>query len=333
MKNIEQLADDPPLRAVRAFEAFARHGSVTVAARELAITPSAISHQLQLLETFVQTPLTLRQGRNLVLTDEGRDYYRSISAAFSVLRSATGVVRNRTALRQVTISLIPSFGIGWFIPRLRDFLAANEDVDVNVLYAHHRNYLSDAADLSIRFGAGEWTGYSSTRLMSGEMVPACSAEFMKRHGPIESAAALADLPLLHDEDRNTWLNWLNRAGVRHVTRAVGPLFEDGQLTLSATQAGLGVALLRAPLIQRELAAGSLIQLSDETLDDGRDYYLCTRVNSDLPDGARRLADWLLRTMQDEFFQPMPLKRAKRSGIAATNAERRPRRRLNPEGER
>ena len=215
-----------------------------------------------------------------------------------MLRSATGVVRNRTALRQVTISLIPLFGIGWFIPRLSNFLAANEDVDVNVLYAHHRNYLSDAADLSIRFGAGDWPGYRSTRIMSGKVVPVCSVDFLKLHGPIESAAALADLPLLHDEDRNTWVNWLQRAGVRHVTRAVGPLFEDGQLTLSAAQAGLGAALLRAPLIQRELAAGSLIQLSNETLDDGRDYYLCTRADSDLPDGARRLADWLLRTMQE-----------------------------------
>jgi LysR family glycine cleavage system transcriptional activator len=299
MKNIEQLNDDPPLRAVRAFEAFARHGSVTAAAHELDVTPSAVSHQLQLLESFVQTPLTLREGRLLVLTDEGRDYYRSISAVFSVLRSATGVVRSRATMRQVTISLIPLFGIGWFIPRLQRFLAQNADVDVNVLYAHHRNYLSDAADLSIRFGAGNWSGYEATRLLSGAVVPVCSRAWLAKHGPIGSPEALADVPLIHDEDRTTWVTWMQQAGVRQFTRASGPLFEDGQLTLSAAQSGLGVALLRAPLVRAELDSGDLVQLFDSELDDGRDYYLCRRAGAELPDGALRLADWILRTSRAE----------------------------------
>ncbi|RFU49846.1 LysR substrate-binding domain-containing protein [Paraburkholderia sp. DHOC27] len=297
MKNIEQFGNDPPLRAVRAFEAFARLGTVTAAAAELDITASAVSHQLQLLESFVQTPLTVRKGRALVLTDEGRDYYRSISTAFSVLRSATGFVRDRSSLRQITISLIPLFGMGWFIPRLQSFLSANEDVDVTVLYANHRNYRSDAADLSIRFGTGEWPGYHSQRLMSGAVVPVCSATFRRRHGPLRKPADLAHVPLVHDEDRSTWVNWLQRAGVRHVTRTVGPLFEDGQLTLAATRASLGAALLRAPLIARELESGELVKLFDQELDDGRHYYLCNRADTDLPDGAQRLAAWLLESMK------------------------------------
>jgi LysR family glycine cleavage system transcriptional activator len=297
MKNIEQFVNDPPLRAVRAFEAFARLGSVTAAAAELDITASAVSHQLQLLETFVQTPLTVRQGRMLGLTDEGRDYYRSISTAFSVLRSATGFVRDRSSLRQITISLIPLFGMGWFIPRLETFLSSNEDVDVTVLYANHRNYRSDAADLSIRFGTGDWPGYTSTRLMSGAVVPVCSAAFQRRYGPFRKAADLAAVPLVHDEDRSTWVNWLQRAGARHVTRTVGPLFEDGQLTLNATQAGLGAALLRAPLTGRELGSGELVKLFDQELDDGRHYYLCHRADADLPDGAERLAQWLLDSVR------------------------------------
>jgi DNA-binding transcriptional LysR family regulator len=296
MKNFEQFANDPPLRAVRAFEAFARRGSVTSAASELDITPSAVSHQLQILETFVHTPLTVRQGRALVLTDEGRDYYRSISAAFSVLRSATGFVRDRSSRRQITISLIPLFGMGWFIPRLQDFLSANEDVDVTVLYANHRNYRSDAADLSIRFGTGDWVGYTSTRLMSGSLVPVCTARFLRRYGPLRKPADLASVPLVHDEDRSTWANWLQGAGVRHAPRQVGPLFEDGQLTLNATLADLGAALMRAPLIARELASGELKKLFDHELDDGRHYYLCRRTDSELPDGARRLAEWILTSL-------------------------------------
>jgi LysR family transcriptional regulator, glycine cleavage system transcriptional activator len=296
MKNIERLSNDPPLRAVRAFEAFARLGSVTAAAAELDITPSAVSHQLQLLDAFIQTPLTVRDGRMLALTDEGRDYYRSISAAFSMLRGATGVVRDRASLRQITVSLIPLFGIGWFIPRLHAFLADNTDVDVTVLYANHRNYLSDASDLSIRFGIGNWPGYRCERLMPGAVVPVCSPGFLRRHGPFRKPADLAAVPLVHDEDRGTWVNWLRGAGVKHVSNVVGPMFEDGQLTLSAARTGLGAALLRAPLIERELVGGELVQLFDQGFDDGRHYYLCSRTDTELPDGARRLAEWLKGTL-------------------------------------
>jgi LysR family transcriptional regulator, glycine cleavage system transcriptional activator len=298
MNKFQAVSDDPPLRAVRAFEAFARHGSVARAARELDITPSAVSHQLQLLESFVQTPLTLRSGRALVLTDEGRDYYRSISTAFSVLRSATGFVRERSSRRQISISLIPLFGMGWFIPRLSDFLASNPDIDVTVLYANHRNYRSDASDLSIRFGTGDWVGYTSTRLLSGAVVPVCTPRFLQRHGPFRKPADLAGVPLVHDEDRGTWVNWLQSAGVHHVTRTEGPLFEDGQLTLSAALADLGAALLRAPLVTRELKSGALRKLFDNELDDGRHYYLCWRTGVELPDGAERLAQWLMAAIRD-----------------------------------
>lgn len=124
------------------------------------------------------------------------------------------------------------------------------------------------------------------------MTPMCSASFLERHGPFRTPADLAHAPLVHDEDRSAWVNWLQGAGVRHVSHAVGPMFEDGQLTLSAARADLGVALLRAPLVERELASGELVRLFDHVLDDGRDYYLCTREDTDLPDGAGRLAAWL-----------------------------------------
>jgi LysR family transcriptional regulator, glycine cleavage system transcriptional activator len=170
---------------------------------------------------------------------------------------------------------------------------------VNVHYAYHRNYLGDAADLSIRFGAGNWTGKDAARLLSGAVVPVCSPALLATQGPIDSPEALVNLPLIHDEDRNTWVNWLQQAGVRELTRASGPRFEDGQLTLSAAQSGLGVALLRAPLVRRELESGALVQLFNLELDDGRDYYLCRRAGAELPDRALRLAEWLTRTMRSE----------------------------------
>ncbi|MCO8164928.1 LysR substrate-binding domain-containing protein [Pseudomonas sp. 21LCFQ010] len=292
MNKLEQFDNDPPLRAVRTFEAFARHGGVNAAARELDISPSAISHQLRLLEEFLGQPLTSRQGRNLILTDDGREYYRAIRSAFAVLRSATDHVREQSSTRQVTISLIPMFGINLFIPRLAQFLADNPGVDVNVTYANHRSYPSDAADISIRFGTGHWPGYHSEPMMSGAVTPWCSREFYQRHGPFDSLQALSELPLLHDEERGTWAQWFHRAGVKHPAALQGLLFEDGQLALSAAQNGLGCALLREPLITGLRDSGELVKLSDLTLDDGRAYCLCRRADGQLSREGVNLYSWL-----------------------------------------
>ncbi len=292
------LPNDPPLRAVRAFEAIARLGSVTAAAKELAISPSAVSHQLRLLELFLQTPLTERQGRNLALRAEGREYYRSIRSAFSVLRQATEHVREQSAGRQVTISLIPLFGMGWFIPRLRGFLREHADIDINVLYANHRNYPSDAADISIRFGVGQWAGYRSEKLMSGRMIPVCSRDFMRLHGVIDTPEQLMALPLLHDEERSTWPQWFQAAGVKRPVRGTGPMFEDGLLTLAGVQAGLGCALMREPLIAAYLRSGELVKLFDRPIDDGRDYYLCVRQDTELSAEGASLQHWLQKEARE-----------------------------------
>ncbi|NQF21545.1 LysR family transcriptional regulator, partial [Enterobacter hormaechei] len=239
-----RLANDPPLRAVRAFEAIARLGSVTLAAQELNISPSAVSHQLKVLEGYLQMPLTERQGRRLVLSQHGREYYRSIRAAFNVLRQATEHLAEQAQTRQVTISLIPLFGMGWFIPRLPDFMRANPQTEINVVYANHRNYLSDASDMSIRFGNGQWAGYQSEKLISGQMVPVCSRAFLRIHGHIDTPEQLLQMPLLHDEERTSWPQWFQLQGVKRSLRRSGPLFEDGLLTLAGVQAGLGCALMR-----------------------------------------------------------------------------------------
>ena len=294
-----RLANDPPLRAVRAFEAIARLGSVTLAAQELDISPSAVSHQLKVLEGYLQMPLTARQGRRLVLSQHGREYYRSIRAAFNVLRQAMEHLAGQAQTRQVTISLIPLFGMGWFIPRLPDFMRANPQTEINVVYANHRNYLSDASDMSIRFGNGQWAGYQSEKLISGQMVPVCSRAFLRIHGHIDTPEQLLQMPLLHDEERTTWPQWFLLQGVKRALRRSGPLFEDGLLTLAGVQAGLGCALMREPLIAPYLESGELVKIFDLPIDDGRDYHLCVRSDSEMTEDGKLLQNWLRRAASGE----------------------------------
>jgi len=208
-----------------------------------------------------------------------------------VLRQATGQLFEQGRSRQVTISLIPLFGMGWFIPRLPRFIQAHAQMEINVVYANHRNYLSDASDMSIRFGTGQWVGYRSEKLISGRMIPVCSREFIRLHGYIETPAQLAQMPLLHDEERATWTQWFSEQQVKRVRRD-GAMFEDGLLTLAAVQAGLGCALMREPMILPYLQTGELVKIFDLPIDDGRDYYLCVRQDVEMTHEGKLLQQWL-----------------------------------------
>ncbi|MBP0593661.1 LysR family transcriptional regulator [Paraburkholderia sp. LEh10] len=290
--ELESNDTEPPLRAIRAFEAFAEHGSIAGAAAELNVTPSAVSHQLHVLETHVQTALTVRKGRALYLTDEGRDYYRSIHSAFTVLRTATRQAQERSMLTQLTIGVTGIFGSNWLLPRIGRFTDAHRDIGISVVYSMHGSYPSDSTDLSIRMGTGRWPGYQATRLLSGVLVPACTPAFARRYGPFRHARDIAQAPLVHDGNRARWAAWFAHAGVR-TDRLTGPLLEDGQLTLAAVRAELGFGLMRAKIIERELADGVLVAPLDLTLDIGLDYYLCIRDDVPTGDAVSKLSKWLL----------------------------------------
>jgi DNA-binding transcriptional LysR family regulator len=300
MNFLDDSDPDPPLRALRAFEATARLGTMAAAAQELAISPSAVSHQLSFLEDFLRLALLKRLGRGVQLTDAGREYYRSVRAAFAVLRDATGKLRDHNAPMEARLSVIPLFATGWLIAELPNFISAHPNINVNITYANHQNYFSDAADLSVRFGDGHWNGYSSTRILSGSVVPVCSQAFLQRHGPFETADLLRQ-PLIHDQDRSGWSLWFESCGLASPpSRSGSAIFEDGQLAVSATLAGLGIALLRPPLIAGALSSGVLVQLDDHALDDGRHYFLCERIDGALTEPDLSLRNWLIaKLVRDE----------------------------------
>lgn len=284
---------DPPLTAVRTFEAVARLGSANAAAIELAVTPSAVSHQLKLLEDFLQQALTQRQGRGLSLTDAGREYFRAVRTAFTALRGATEQLREGQGSTEVKLSVIPLFASGWLYAHLPEFLDLNADIDLNLSYANHRNYLSDSAALSVRFGSGQWKNYAVNRLFAGHCAAYCSPRFLERYPECQASAInVANFPLVHDENRAGWNQWLTELNVPAQLRG-GLLVEDGNLACAAAQDGLGIALLRPPLVERYVREGRLLRLFDQELYDGRDYYLCHRADQPLSAGELRVRDWII----------------------------------------
>jgi DNA-binding transcriptional LysR family regulator len=281
-----------PFFALRTFEAYARRGDIAAAAAELGITPSAVSHQLKSLEVFLGQALTERRGRRLALTADGRRYFEAVRPAFILLHNATGQLQRNVLQRRVTISVLPLLAAGWFIPRLATFNTQYPDIDIQVQYARYRNYASDEADVSLRFGTGDWPGYVSTKLLPGTVFPVCSAAFLQRHGAMRKPSDFLAVPLVHDGTTEPWAHWLAEAGAPPPALLDGPIFEDGLFTRAAALAGLGVALTRPPLIQDELKEGMLVQLSSKGFDDGQHYFICLRSDKDLPKGARQLHSWL-----------------------------------------
>ena len=281
-----------PFIALRSFESFARLGDVSAAAAELGITPSAVSHQLSALQSFLDIPLTERQGRRLALTADGRRYFEAVSPAFSLLLTSTTQLRQNKLHRRITVSALPLLATGWLMPRLAGFLTRHPGVDIQVQYARYRNYSSDAADLSLRFGDGNWRGYNSERLMSGTAYPVCSQALLKHHGPFRRPADFLAAPLVHDGSTEQWARWFATAGIATATPLTGMVCEDGMLTRAAMLNGVGIALTRPLLLEQEIAAGNLLVLSDHGIGSGEDYYLCTRDDHETPRALRHLVTWL-----------------------------------------
>ena len=289
--NSAQLAR-LPLVALRCFESFARLGDIALAAAELRITPSAVSHQLRSLEEVLEIRLTERSGRRLALTAAGRSYFEAVSPAFSLLHNATTQLRQDKLPRRVTVSALPLLANGWLVPRLQGFMAQHPGVEIQVQYARYRNYSSDAADLSLRFGHGEWPGYASEPLLSGTAYPVGSPALVRRHGPFRDAADFLRAPLIHDGSTEQWTSWFGQAGAAPATPLRGMVCEDGLLTRSAMLAGIGIALTRPLLLEQELRSGQLLVLSDVGIGDGQDYHLCIRTDPEPHPAVRLMVAWL-----------------------------------------
>ena len=210
----------PPLNALRAFEASARHGSFVAAASELRVSAAAVSQQVRRLEQYLDTPLFQRLARGLTLTDQGRDYLPELSAGFDLLGESTARVRTKRADGVLTLTTLAAFANGWLLPRLHRFRERAPRVDV-VLRTSRQvlDFRRDAIDLAIRFAPSPGRGLQGELLCREELFPVASPQLFGGGRVPGTLAALADYPLLHDTDAGTeqpwlgWRGWFERAGL------------------------------------------------------------------------------------------------------------------------
>lgn len=278
----------PPLSQLRAFEAAARTGGLSAAARELNVTHAAVGQQIRKLETALGVRLAYRQGRGLALTEDGRRLGARLTEAFALMGQAVASLAQEAAERPVRISLTPSFSAHWLGPRLSAFRGAHPEIE---LMLHPSTELVDLVvggfDMAIRFGAGSWPGLRAERLLASPHVVVAAATLLKGRR-IEQPSDLLALPWIQEIGLDEWRVWLAQHGV-----AVGAkrdvLHMPGDMAVAAIRRGDGVGLTARALIAEDLGAGRLQTLFEDPKDTG--YYI-TWPEGPLRPAAEAVVAWL-----------------------------------------
>ncbi len=284
----------PPLNALRAFEAAARHLSFTRAAGELHVTQAAVSHQVKALEEHLGRKLFRRLNRALLLTDDGQAYLPSISRAFTLLNDATNDLLTKQAPGPLTVSALPSFAARWLVPRLGRFRQIRPDIDLRIdPSAELADFAGGDVDVGIRYGRGKYPGMRADWLMTEDIFPVCNPSLLKGPHPLHDPEDLEHQVLLHDDGHGDWRTWLLAAGVDRVDPARGPIFTDSSMLIQAAMAAQGVALARGVLAADELAAGRLVRPFTLSLSTEYAYYLVCPVNTAEQPKIAAFRDWLL----------------------------------------
>ena len=245
----------PPLNALRAFEAAARHLSFTKAAEELSVTQAAVSHQIKALEEMLGVRLFRRFNRRLELTQAGRGYLPPLSDAFDMMAVATRRLRPAEKSGQLKVNTLQSFAIKWLIPRLARFREIHPDIDPMISTSQRLVDLeAEEIEVAIRNGRGDYPGLHVVPLMNDLAFPVCSPRLLEGSEPLREASDLCHHILLHDfsvsrdGDAPDWRAWLKRARVNSIDAEKGPAYNDTAMALQAAIAGQGIALGRRSLV-------------------------------------------------------------------------------------
>ena len=292
----------PPLNALRAFEASARHLSFTKAADELAVTPAAVSQQLRVLEAHLGIALTQRQGRGLTLTDSGRTWHGEIARHLRAI--ALAAERVRPGRRVVQVTVVQSFGSRWLMPRLFKFTAREPEIEVRIDASPAlADFARDPFDLAIREGRGNYDT-ELVRLFELSFLPVASPQVARRMRRRNGTLDWSRARLLHEVTYDYWPDYVAMADLLDVDVARGLFFSHTMRALDAAVEGQGVALAPPPLAERELARGQLTIVDPRPYVSGTGIWLCwpRRQLRSLSNAATAFRDWVI----DEAKATRPL---------------------------
>lgn len=292
----------PPLNALRAFEAAARHESFSAAAGELNVTHGAISHQVKGLEEWLGMALFERRARAVHLTEAGREYLAAVEGAFDRIDAATAGLAGARRNVPLQLTTTPAFAVRWLAPRLGRLWQAHPDLDLRLREAPWTSDIQpgrDGADVVIRIGEGRGAGTESVPMLAGTLTPMLSPRLLGEGPPLERPADLLAHRLLHSFGYAPWQAWLAAHGVEGAEISHGPVFDDTNLAYSAALAGQGVGLLHTALTAEAIAAGQLVAPFEAPPQPDMGYYIVYLSAHRQDPRVVCIRDWLLAVVSGE----------------------------------
>ncbi|MCF2871506.1 LysR family transcriptional regulator [Octadecabacter sp. G9-8] len=266
--------DIPSLAALRAFEAAARHGSFSAAARDLNVTHAAIAQHVRALEDHFGQSLMQRDGRGMSVTPEGRALSDSLSEAFGLIATASHDLLDQSQTRAIRVAVTPSLAANWLMPRIGSFWNQHPEIEVELVPAMTLVDLRrDNIDVAIRYGKGGWAGVSSTPLMPAGHVAVAAPSYVEGR-KIDCLSDLKGLRWLMDGTRSEERFWICANGIDLDEECV-TMFPTGQLSREAARAGLGITVQPAPIAAPYIASGAFVELCAEQ-DSDIAYHILTR---------------------------------------------------------
>lgn len=286
----------PPLPALEAFDAAARHMSFKAAAGELHLTPSAVSHRIRSLERHLGQALFRRLNREIRLTEAGQDYFATVRKAFDTLAQASQQIgRSGAAREELRVSMVPFFAAARVIPRLEGFLNAQPGLRLYVENStRFADFARDAIDAAVRFGDGRWPGLAATRLTDLAVAPVCTPKLAMQ---MKRSSDIAGQTLIHVTSfADPWPQWFAAAGLGGLKPKREVWVDNLAQSIDAAEAGLGIALGVAPLVAAKLAAGSLVMPFAPLVQVPHAFwFVCRRAEANRPP-LIALRDWLVAEM-------------------------------------
>jgi LysR family glycine cleavage system transcriptional activator len=289
----------PPLNAVRAFEAVARNGSVTGAARELSVTQGAVSRHVTSLEGWLGTRLFTRTRRGVTLTAKGAAYFRTINGALDQIDFATQRVQKGPEGNQLRLKLPPTFAIRWLVPRLAAFHALHPGIDVQITTSHEiADFDREDVDACIHSNHEMPAGPGYRRLFGEVLLPVCSPRLLERRPRLRVPRDLAKHQLLCSMNRpRDWPTWLAAAGVAHLDGNGGLEFENAALAYQAAIDELGIMIAQRALVEDDLASGRLVAPFAVAVRTSGAYYLAYPPNRPRSPRVAAFEDWIVMAAQ------------------------------------
>jgi LysR family glycine cleavage system transcriptional activator len=294
----------PSVNMLRAFEAAARHRSVTRAAQELSVTQSAVSHQIKALEAWLGVTLVVREGRQLGLTPQGTAYLPSLSSAFDLMADATTRIQRLTQRRVLSVNALSTLSAHWLIPRLGEFCAQVPNVDVQLATtASLLDFGPADFDVSIRcLSASElamlrarpaWRSVQFGAFLHDVMTPLCSPALLSRSAALKKPADLARYTLLHSRSTPlVWRDWLAAAKAAKLQPASELVFDHVHLAVQAAVQGMGVAISNPHLVPDWIRSGLLVAPFESCVTQEKEYYWILSERSADDADAVAFCEWL-----------------------------------------